>query len=188
MPLGQSALRPRRFLPISSRRPSAVAASPRVACTRTQPCTTRSATSTRATPSGNKSRAAISATEGRSAHSVRIWPRASLLGQRGGGGGVTASTDASSGSSTPESVRPAVSVYGRTRLGSSTFSLPSGATWSMRRSRVLWGAPRGLDDGPHPFHQNRHLVADLADVAVVDRQRREVGPVADPHQQQVTVL
>ncbi len=49
--------------------------------------------------------------------------RTSFLGQRGGfASALSASTGASSGSSTPESVRPAVSVCGRTRLGSCAVS------------------------------------------------------------------
>src|SRR6185312_1486329 len=84
-----------------------------------------------------------------------------------------------------ESVRPAVSVYGRTSWGSSVSSRSQS---SIGRSRVLRGASCGLDHGAHAFHQNGHLVTNLADVAVSGRQRRKVGTVADAHQQQIAVL
>jgi len=54
---------------------------------------------------------------------------------------------------------------------------------------VLRGGPAGgLDHAAHPFDEDRHLVADLTDIAGRHRQRRQMRAVADPHQQQVAVL
>ena len=87
------------------------------------------------TPIGNDSRAAISATDGLLPHIAQICALTSFPGHLGALSDTTASTGASSGRLTRESVRPAVSVYGRTRLGWSDAAKASGS--SIGGSRVL---------------------------------------------------
>ena len=134
------------------------------------PDDTRSPISTRATPSGKDSRAAISATDGLvHAHRADLCPHVVSRPPRRLVGDRAASIGASSGRLTRESVRPS-----RQRCMAApgcgfgpTAARPTRSFRSIGRSRVLGGAPPSrLDDAADPLDQHRHLVTDLADVAV----------------------
>src|ERR1700712_5077241 len=114
--------------------------------------------------------------------------RTSLAGQRGAGARTIALIGVSNGRLRSDVVRPAVNVYGRTSIGSAGDSPDSHAPRGRVHTTHECGAAGRLDDGTHAFDENGHLVTDLTDVAGRGCQRREIGAVADAHEQQVPVL
>src|SRR5687768_1129736 len=146
-----------------------------VACTRMNPCSTKSLSKTRTTPMGILTRAAHSATERRS-HTSSTWSAAALTLKPASP--VSSRKVASMGRSTVAWVRPDVMVYGRTKRGLLTSSSgPSDSTGvttdhaSARRADARPGL-NGLSDA---LDEQRHLVTDLADVGVLRSEERRVG-------------
>ena len=159
-----------------------------VACTRMNPCSTRSLSKTRTTPMGILTRAAHSATERRSHTSSTASAAALTLVPALAG---SSRKVASMGRSTVAWVRPDVMVYGRTKRGlltsSSEPSDSTGAT-ACHASARRTDAGLGLDGLSDALDEQRHLVTDLADVGILLRQDSEVGAVTHAHEHEVAVL
>src|SRR5262249_1975096 len=170
----------RRVLSRRSKRSSCEEFSVRVAWTWTNPCFTRSPSSTRTTPTGVRVSAETSATE-RESQTPTILPwRSSPQPRRVAE--VSSRSVASSGRSTAGRVRPAVRAYGR------TIRAAGGLVLSSRSSDIPFPLHPvhpglGLDHLTDTLDEEGHLVAHLADVGSGLGQHRQVRPVAHAHQE-----
>src|SRR4051794_21816983 len=150
-----------------------------------------SATSTRPTPSGSRVSAAISAKDcGFASQSTAMRYLSCPANRDSCNAAWLATRTASIGMSRRGSVRPRVTAYGRTRLplgscGCPTTDHPLPALGRLMAQGLTRG---GCQRGADPLHEQRHLVADLADVAAAGREHGHRRAVADGHQEEVSAL